>query len=1550
MADVHAPSSFLVIGDQSLLVQCCNLLLDGGHRLTAVVSDDSRIRKWAGEKGVPCIGNVRDVLDHPAAADFDFLLSITNLRMLPDALLTKARRLAINFHDGPLPRYAGLNAPIWALMQGESHHGITWHVMTGEADTGDVLVTRAVPIEPEDTGFTLNARCYEAGLDGFVELLEQLSTSTLRPQPQDLSQRTYFGRGDRPTAAATLDWQRPAAELERLVRALDFGPYGNPLMLPKLLVDDTTLLVRAARVVADAPAAAPGTVLTMAGGRITVRCSTGALEITQAVDLRGTAVDVVAYLQARGVKTGDVLSAVAERAAAIDAALAPVARGETRWRSRLRRFEATSLPVTGRRGGTATWRTLSAADRSPAPTWITAVAVTLGRLAQTRDVSFAYMSQSAQQQPDWFSLYASSLLPIGLEIAPTDSLEEVHRRIERAVADAEETRGYLRDLPARDADLRLAPVCDDAPVRVIRVHAPNEDDGRRLAGTAALAILVPDDGATIGIVADGTRVDPETLDRLLESLAAVLAQAGSDRSRAVEDIDVVTPAHREQLARLGRADAEGSLPAPPPLCVHQAFEQQVARTPDHVAARCRGRSLTYTDLNASANRLARHLRQQNVQVGDRVGVMVDRSLEMLVALCAVQKCGAAYVPLDPQYPAGRLAYMIDDAAMRCVIVRRTRQDITAAVPQVALAEIEAQVQAHPAGNLELEVPPSALAYMIYTSGSTGRPKGVMVEHRNVLNFFVGMDHRIDATPGVWLAVTSVSFDISVLELFWTLARGFTVVLHAEGAPADPEPAEPAAGAGIPFGLFYWNVASKDRDHDTDKYRLLLESAKFADTHGFNAVWTPERHFESFGGLFPNPSVTSAALATITTNVSIRAGSCVVPLHSPIRVAEEWAVVDNLSNGRVALSVAAGWATPDFAIRPEGFAGAKQVMFESTEIVRRLWRGETVTFEGPKGPVQVRTLPRPIQPELPLWVTTAGNVQTFIEAGRLGANLLTHLLGQSIDEVAAKVRAYREARREAGHAGPGIVTLMLHTFIGPDEAKVEETVRQPLKDYLKSATFLVKAAAWQFPTFKRLSEEQEQTLDEFFDTISEDDMDALLEFAFQRYFRESGLFGTVERGLEVVEKVQSGGIDEIACLIDFGIDTDVVLDHLPYLDTVRSSAQRPAAAVDQRHSLASLLASGTVSHFQCTPSMARIVLAEPRARAALAGLRQMMVGGEALPADIAADLAGILPGRVANMYGPTETTIWSTVGEVTPPGEASSVPIGRPLAHQSVYVLDDRAAQLPPGVIGELVIGGDGVTRGYWGQTALTADRFLPDPFSGQAGARMYRTGDRGYFRPDGQIECLGRVDHQVKIRGHRVEPGEIESLLRTHDTVADAVVILREDVPGDQRLVAYLRAAPGQAPDAEALKSWLRSRLPEVMVPSAFVWLPALPLTPNGKVDRRALPAPRAAAIPPATATTTPTTAVEALVAEIWQRALDIPSCGTRDNFFDLGGHSLLIVQVLSELRQKVSKPIQMTDLFKYTTIESLARFIGGSEAPATVSQASARAARRKLALDRRTR
>ena len=328
--------------------------------------------------------------------------------------------------------------------------------------------------------------------------------------------------------------------------------------------------------------------------------------------------------------------------------------------------------------------------------------------------------------------------------------------------------------------------------------------------------------------------------------------------------------------------------------------------------------------------------------------------------------------------------------------------------------------------------------------------------------------------------------------------------------------------------------------DADRYRLLLDGARFADAHSFSAVWTPERHFDPFGGLYPNPSVTAAALAMITERVALRAGSVVLPLHDPIRVAEEWAVVDNLSGGRAGLAFASGWHANDFALAPDPsvYERRKEVMRAHIETVRRLWHGDTTRVANGVGrEVELRTFPRPVQPELPIWLAAAGSPETFQLAGELGAGLLTHLLGQNLTELADKTAIYRRAWRAAGHTGDGQVTLMAHTYVGTDAQDVRELVREPFREYLRRSFGLVRSLA------PSLGIDGEPT---------EEDIEALLDHGFEHYYNGGALMGTVGECIAMAERIRETGVDEVACLIDFGMDVEQTMSSLELLDEVRAA--------------------------------------------------------------------------------------------------------------------------------------------------------------------------------------------------------------------------------------------------------------------------------------------------------------------------------------------------------------------------------------------------------------
>lgn len=350
-------------------------------------------------------------------------------------------------------------------------------------------------------------------------------------------------------------------------------------------------------------------------------------------------------------------------------------------------------------------------------------------------------------------------------------------------------------------------------------------------------------------------------------------------------------------------------------------------------------------------------------------------------------------------------------------------------------------------------------------------------------------------------------------------------------------------------------------------------------------------------------------------------------------------------------------------------------------------------------------------------------------------------------------------------------------------------------------------------------------------------------------------------------------------------------------------------------LANALEQTGATVMQATPATWRLLI-----DAGWAGKRGLkaLCGGEAMPRELAADLLERV-GELWNVYGPTETTIWSTLDRI---GSADREPsIGRPIANTQVYVLDPALRPVPIGVHGELWIGGDGVALGYLNRPELTAERFVPDPFRAEPGARMYRTGDRVRLRDDGRIEYRGRMDFQVKLRGFRIELGEIEAVLNQQPGVEQAVASVYERSSSDRRLVAYVVPSSSPPPDPSALRTALGERLPEYMVPSSITFLERFPLTPNGKVDRRALPAPDADTYR-TTESVAPRDDTELAIAEVWKTVLGRDRVGVSDNFFELGGHSLLLARTQRALVDELNADVSIVEMFQYPTIEALAQRI----------------------------
>ncbi len=1407
---------FVVVGTGQQLIACADRLLARGHQILGVVSDCPEVSAWSGHRAIRRA-------DHPNTAEwltttvYDYLLSIVNHNLLSPAVLATPGLGAINYHDSLLPTYAGFNATSWSIIDGQAVHGVTWHEMTADADRGPILAQVEIPIGTDDTAFSLGVKCSEAGVASFARLLEQLESGTLERRPQT-GTGSFHHRSDRP-GLALLDFSRPAAELHALIRGLNLGSDDNWMATPKVALPGGFLTVGDARVSGDR-SAPPGTIVGITQGALAVATGRETLAITEFLTLDGDRIDPIQVATQFGLAEGSVLPSIAsawtdDSARGFDAA---VTKFERFWVRRLADPRPATHPALSPQpsAGSATvhrtnWSAalLGLPEEQRGPVLVAAFAACLHRLSGAPILDFAVPAQV----PEPLRSFYAPTNPFRCEFAEDLTLIGLADQVRAEIGRHSTRLAVARDNVQRYRE-RRAQGRSREPLSIgVRFELPPAGLEAALTDGAQLALVVTADGPSW--VFDGRAISAAAVAELARRVD-VIASAGLAAPKEPMHALSVLLDHEERL--LLDEWQRTTRPYEGDLCVHQAFERQVERTPEATAVVFGDKRLSYRELNQRANQVALSLRKSGVGPETLVAICVERSLDMMVGLLGILKAGGAYVPLDPAYPRERLGMMLEDSKARFLVAQ------SHLVSRLPAGTLDVLLADRMGGELtQLDNPSSGvrsdnLAYVIFTSGSTGRPKGTMLEHRNVVNFFAGMDEALGGgspTPGVWLAVTSISFDISVLELFWTLARGFEVIIAPESDRASLERkgrgSAPRGGKPVDFGLFYF-AADSGAARTGDAYRLLIEGAKFADTHGFSTVWTPERHFHAFGGLYPNPAVTTAALATITKRIHLRAGSVVLPLHNPLRVAEDWAVIDQLSGGRIGLSFASGWHVNDFAFMPDNYERRREVMLEHIATIQKLWRGEKVSVTNGAGQtIEVGVLPRPLQENPPLWIAAAGSPDTFALAGRIGANILTNMLGQDLADLKQKFAAYREARREHGHPGEGNISVMLHTFVCGDTDEAKRLARKPFSAYLASSFDLVKVAPKMFPAFRQPSREAREHGSIDSSNFSAEDMAALLDHAFDRYFDTAGLFGTPERALEVVDQLAEIGATEMACLVDFGIDPEAVLASLPHLHRLQELCRERAGggspvrrdAEPPQESLATLIRRHRVTHLQCTPSMARTLAADPESLRSLAQLERLMLGGEALPPELATQMAGAVAGQVLNMYGPTETTIWSTTSRIKV-GESPT--IGRPIANTTVRILDARGRLMPIGVPGELFLGGEGVARGYLDRPDLTAERFVPDPYA--PSGRLYRTGDLARYRADGEIEFLGRLDHQVKINGYRIELGDIETALASHPMVRQSVVVAKSSngAGSAPALVAYVVPARSKkaGTDTERVTSWQR--------------------------------------------------------------------------------------------------------------------------------------------------
>ncbi len=804
-----------LIGETSLLIQCAQQLINHHFTIVGISSPDKSVNTWATTQNIPLFypPNITTLKDIP----IDFLFSIVNRTILSAEILALPTRYAINYHDAPLPKYAGVNATTWALINQEKRHGITWHVVSHQIDAGDILKQVTFDIAADETSLTLNAKCYQAAIRTFVDLIVELSEGREALIVQNLAERTYFGLTKRPPFGGVLSWPASAQKLTALIRALDFGPYPNPLGLPKLYLGEIEgelgfLSIRQAQVLPQQSQHPAGTVIAYNEESLTLATSSQDLTLSHFSTLDGQSLTVPEIMTVYHIEPGHCFQALPyDVAQQLERQGAALAKYEAFWLERLASLQVASLPYPNPQTPLLppTFKTIhqpipntaglqalehitfqnedAHPPRSQGSSIILAAFIVyLARLSNISftsdatdqrvfDIGFEGVNTSATLH---LAEFFATCVPACFNIDLSQSFTETCIAVWQDYQHTKKHQTYARDLVIRYPELA------DLNKHETSTLAPNLYPTAVCWGECSptlnhdLALLIPADSQAsgqLGLHYNRHIFDDETAARILAQILHLLHLLVIDPHKPLYDYALLLPTERQQLLIEWN---NTSTPYPGHRCVHHLFEEQVARTATATALIFENQRLTYAELNAQANQLAHYLQALGVGPGTVVGVCVDYSVEMGVGLLGILKAGAAYTPLDPNYPSERLATMLTEAQIPVLL---TQTHLKSRLPDsrakiIILDEDWTEIASSPTHNPTPTLSPADdLIYVLFTSGSTGKPKGAGVYHRsftNLVHWFVD-DLGLGPQDKV-LLISSISFDLTQKNIYAPLICGGTL--------------------------------------------------------------------------------------------------------------------------------------------------------------------------------------------------------------------------------------------------------------------------------------------------------------------------------------------------------------------------------------------------------------------------------------------------------------------------------------------------------------------------------------------------------------------------------------------------------------------------------------------------------------------------------------------------------------------------------------------------------------------------------------------------------
>jgi amino acid adenylation domain-containing protein len=784
-----------LIGEGNLLIECAEILLQKKYQIEGILSLNPIVKQWANANEISNLQNLQELLQLIKTVKCDYLFSIVNHAILSSEIINSVGK-AINYHDALLPSYAGLNAAAWAIINGETQHGITWHEITAEIDTGNLLKQVKIDLESSETALTLNAKCYQAAIAAFRELVVDLASEAVTSTPQNLQQRSYFARHQKPQNLGIIDFEQSAAVIDNLVRGLDFGNYPNPLTTAKLLLNVSNgldyVIVNKVKKLATKSQQLPGTIIEIQSDQLIL--ATGSQDIAlQAITNKHGEVSSIAELVANYQLTGGqqlplVTKELSTEIVKLASKLAP---GESYWRKQLTQWQPLNLPGVKKNITSATFenyrrvklplsqKVIDFIEKTYGVTGTSEViiaifAIYLARLSGNQQITLGFEfsdQQTLAKLNEVIAPWFASCVPGNISIAPTENLTTVIEAIAKRLKLNQQYQTYATDLIARYPQLASKTI--DFTVTVTQ-------NAESVSGDLILSIFASE----YYWLYNAKIFSEEQITTMLEQLKTLVEGIVNNESLTVSQLPLISPSEVKQVWEWNQTSRD----YPDKLCLHQLFEARVVEDPEAIAVVCQGNSLTRRELNRQANQLAHHLQQLRVQPETLVGVCLERSLEMAIAVFAILKAGGAYVPLDPNYPAARLNYLLGDARVDVLLTQsKLLERLPATSAQIICLDQSRETKVGSDTNPLSSVNSHNLAYVIYTSGSTGNPKGVAIEHHSAVNTLCDLEQRFAIQPqDRVLAVSSLSFDLSVYDLFGVLGSGGTAIIPQPATCPDPE--------------------------------------------------------------------------------------------------------------------------------------------------------------------------------------------------------------------------------------------------------------------------------------------------------------------------------------------------------------------------------------------------------------------------------------------------------------------------------------------------------------------------------------------------------------------------------------------------------------------------------------------------------------------------------------------------------------------------------------------------------------------------------------------